>query len=211
MNTFRFGNYRASDPMSTLATEHTEAMTVVNRFGIAIGFGDKTVDEVCRENGVDTTTFLAIVNLVLAENPESLAGTPVAIESLTTYLRRSHTYFLEKQLPEIRQRLTEVLNPELTDLNQAVLDYFDKFVAATRKHMLYENNTVFPTCEKSDFNRQHAQMEKRLKEFKQLFIKYYPAENSYELCCVLRRIFNCEYELALHNAVEDYLLIPALQ
>ena len=30
-----------------------------------LGFGDKTVNEVCEAQGVDTYTFLAIVNLVI--------------------------------------------------------------------------------------------------------------------------------------------------
>ena len=38
------------------------ALSVLNRFGIELGFGDKSVEEVCKQNNVDLDFFLDIVN-----------------------------------------------------------------------------------------------------------------------------------------------------
>ena len=35
---------------------------VMSRFGIALGFGEKTVGEICKEQGVDCETFVAVSN-----------------------------------------------------------------------------------------------------------------------------------------------------
>ena len=35
---------------------------VIHRFGINLGFGDKTVSDVCEENNVDLNFFLQLVN-----------------------------------------------------------------------------------------------------------------------------------------------------
>ncbi|GHT00481.1 cation-binding protein [Bacteroidia bacterium] len=222
MNTFRFGKYRESDAMSDLISENYAALLVLSRFGIALGFGDKSIGEVCRNNRVDTDTFLAIVNLLTEENPiHASAETPVSLASLIDYLHNSHVYFLDYRLPETRKKLVEVLNEGQDDLNKAVLEYFDKFVAEVRKHMLYESNKVFPQVksllkdESKDkytvgFNKQHEQIETRLTEFKNILIKYYPAQSTNEMNSVLFDIFNCEQDLMFHNAVEDYLFLPAI-
>jgi regulator of cell morphogenesis and NO signaling len=222
MHKFRFGKYRESDAMSDLISENYAALLVLSRFGIALGFGDKSIGEVCRDNRVDTGTFLAIVNLLTEENPILASSeTQISLESLIKYLHNSHIYFLNYRLPETRKKLMEVLNEDQDDLNKAVLEYFDKFVAEVRKHMLYESNKVFPQVKSllkdeskdkytTGFNKQHEQIETRLTEFKNILIKYYPAQSTNEMNSVLFDIFNCEQDLMFHNAVEDYLFLPAI-
>ncbi|MDR0864058.1 MAG: hemerythrin domain-containing protein [Candidatus Symbiothrix sp.] len=223
MNKFRFGRYREADAMSDLISKNYSILSVLSRLGIALGFGDKSIGEVCRDNHVDTDTFLAIINLMVEDNPViSSPEARISLESLIDYLHNSHDYFLNYRLPEIREKLVAVLNEGQDDLNKAVLEYFDKFVAEVRKHMLYEDNKVFPYVksllkkENKDkyaigFSKQHEQIETRLTEFKNILIKYYPAQSTNEINSVLFEIFNCEKDLASHNAVEDYLFLPAIE
>ena len=49
--------------MCDLVCDRYPVLQVMSRFGIALGFGDKTIAEVCAENKVDTATFLAVVNM----------------------------------------------------------------------------------------------------------------------------------------------------
>jgi regulator of cell morphogenesis and NO signaling len=209
--------------MSNLISENYSALLVMSRFDIALGFGEKSIGEVCRDNQVDTHTFLAIINLMVSKNqiiPAS--GTEISVESLIDYLHKSHDYFLNYRLPEIREKLSKVLNPGEGDLNKAVMEYFDKFVAEIKKHMLNEDKKVFPyvksllTAKNKDkypisFSKQHEQIETRLTEFKNILIKYYPAQSTNKINSVLFDIFNCEKDLASHNAVEEYLFLPAIE
>ena len=209
--------------MSDLICENSSTLLVLSRFGIALGFGDKTIDEVCQDNKVDTDTFLAIINLMVTEEQFMLTSDAhISLQSLIEYLRNSHNYFLNYRLPEIRKKLTEVLDADQEDLNKAVLEYFDKFVAEIKKHMLYENNKVFPYVKSllEDenkgkyaivFSKQHEQIETRLTEFKNILIKYYPAKSTNKINGVLFDIFNCEKDLASHNSVEDCLFLPAIE
>jgi regulator of cell morphogenesis and NO signaling len=222
MNKFRFGKYRETDIMSDLIGENYPALLVLGRFGIALGFGDKSIGEVCRDNGVDTDTFLAIINLMVMENRMMpSAEIRISLESLVRYLHNSHDYFLNYRLPEIREKLIKALDENQGDLNKAVVEYFDKFVVEVKKHMLYEDNKVFPYVKTSpkdekkekysnSFSKQHEQIETRLTEFKNILIKYYPAQSTNEINSVLFDIFSCEKELTLHNAIEDYLFLPAI-
>ncbi len=218
------GKYKPAGSMSELIAENYRVLLVMSRFGISLGFGDKTIAEVCEENKVDVDTFLAVVNMLLDE--EGAAGTPPApfsIAALLEYLHYSHDYFLAFRLPAIRQQLQEALNNKQSELNIAIINYFDEYIAEVRKHMLYEEDTVFPYVRSllegrhsgsysiDVFSRQHDQVEARLGEFKNILLKYYPAKSTNELNNVLFDIFNCEHDLASHNAVEDRLFIPAIR
>lgn len=216
----RFGKYRESDRMSELVSDNYRMLLIMSRFGIGLGFEEKSIGEVCRESGVDTNTFLAVTNMLLDEG-SSVNIEGVSIGSLLSYLHNSHDYFLGFRLPAIREKLVEVVGPS-NNLAKAIVNYFDEYVAEVDKHMKYEEETVFPyVCSLLDgdrqvnysidiFQKQHDQVEARLSEFKNIIIKYYPARSTNEINSVLFDIFNCEHDLASHNAVEDYLFIPAI-
>ena len=56
--------YKPADKMSDLICDNYSLLQVMSRFGLSLGFGDKTVKEVCQMNGVDYRTFLTVVNFV---------------------------------------------------------------------------------------------------------------------------------------------------
>jgi len=220
---YKLGKYKASDSMSGLIMEHYWMLWVISRFGIALGFGDKTIDEVCRENSIDTCTFLAIVNMQIDEiGTQNLTETNLSVEMLLTYLHNAHDYFLNFRLPSIRTELSEAIRAVEGNLSHAIINYFDEYVAEVQKHMMYEEKTVFPyvrallggkkqTNYNIDmFSKQHNRIDERLTEFKHIIIKYYPAKSTNELNRVLTDIFSCEGDLMLHNAIEDRLFVPAI-
>ncbi|MDR3227019.1 MAG: hemerythrin domain-containing protein [Prevotellaceae bacterium] len=223
MSKIKIGKYTEADSMSNLICENYPALLVLSRFGMKLGFRDKSIHEVCSDNGVDTKTFLAIVNLLLrGDTKPNYTNYDVFILSMISYLHNSHNYFVNYRLPDIREKLTNALQQELKDLNKAVLYYFDEYVSEVRNHMSYEEKKVFPyvrslIADKGKgkynigiFSKQHNQVEAKLTEFKSIIIKYYETESTNEIDNVLFDIFNCESDLALHNAVEDKLFVPAI-
>lgn len=221
---YRIGKYNADDRMWDLVSDHYGVLLVMSRFGIALGFGDKTVGEVCRDSGVDTATFLAVVNMFLA-GADAPAPDPreISVEALVGYLRRSHDYFLGFRLPAIRRKLIEAIDCSRSDVAFAVIRFFDEYVAEVHRHMEYEERRVFPYVEAllagnrpenysiDVFRRHHDQVETKLSELKQILIRYVPSGSTNELNSVLFDIFSCAQDLASHNAVEDYLFVPAIK
>ena len=51
--------YEAEDKMISIIRDNYNILQSLGSFGINLGFGDKTVREVCDEQNVDTYTFLA--------------------------------------------------------------------------------------------------------------------------------------------------------
>ena len=60
--------YKPTNKMSDLIASHYKILFVMSRFGIPLGVGDKTIDEVCSENDVDVDTFLVIVEILLEKH-----------------------------------------------------------------------------------------------------------------------------------------------
>ncbi len=217
----KFGRYGKEDRMSELIGGDYRVLLVMSRFGIGIGVGDKSIAEVCGENGVDTETFLAVANLSLGSTLSPEVAKSLSVDSLLSYLHSSHDYFLRFRLPAIRAKLAGIVGQQ-TELSRAILGYFDEYAGEVRAHMEYEEKTVFPYVRSLQqgaqpggytidvFQKRHDQVEARMSEFKNLMIRFYPAQSTNEVNDVLFDIFNCEQELASHNEIEDGLLIPAI-
>ena len=135
--------YEADDKMISLIRDNYDLLQALGSFGISLGFGDKTVKETCDDNGVDTYTFLAVVNFTINgygdfENDEQLD-----VRTLLHYLDASHKYYLDFQLPFIRQELQDSLNAN-DSLGRLIMSFYDEYAHEIRRHMMYEQRTLFP-------------------------------------------------------------------
>jgi len=150
----------------------------------------------------------------------------LSITSVIEYLKNAHSYFLDFKLPLIRNKLIEAVSAQEENIpyKSIFLQFFDEYVLEVRKHMDYENKTVFRYVQKvlkgevdsryniSVFQDRHNEIDSKLIELKNILIKYYPAKgNNYLLTEVLFDILSCEVDIASHNQVEDYLFIPAVE
>lgn len=201
--------YRETNKMSDLLTQDRRAMQIVNRFGIPMGVGDKTIDTVCREHDIHTPTFLAIVNNGQSDRP----ATEIDLPTLQTYLRNAHTYFLEFLLPRLRRQLIEAINPTVTDnkIPLLIVRYFDEYVQEIRIHIQHENEGRMENHATDD-----RHITEKLHELVNLIIKYYPAHSTYPfanelMTTVLMGVYQAEEELKTHCAIEDDILRPALE
>lgn len=83
--------YRQENTMREILRDNSLLVKTVGRFGLAFGFGDDTVASICRNNGVDTATFLTVCNLLSGYPYDSSL---ISLESLTDYLKKAHAGFL---------------------------------------------------------------------------------------------------------------------
>ena len=198
--------YRDIDKMSELLSHDRRAMQIVSRFGIPMGVGEKTIEAVCRDYGIHTPTFLAIVNI------EQKQADDIDLPTLQMYLRNAHAYFLEFLLPRLRRQLIEAIGPTDTtnQIPLLILRYFDEYVQEIRTHIQHEDEGRLEVHATDD---QH--ITQKLHELVNLIIKYYPAHSAYPfanelMTTVLLGIYQTEEELKAHCAIEDEILRPAL-
>ncbi len=214
-------SYKPTDKMQDLVKDNSALILVMGRFGISLGFGDKTVAEVCRLHGVDETTFLEVVNFVLGREYDYEV---ISLPSLIGYLKEAHDYYLEFNLPKIRRQLIEAIDCSgKNDIALLIVKFYDEYVTEVRRHMEYENEVVFAYVEQllqgflnrnfsiSEFAGKHSPIGAKLKELKDIIIRYYPEKNNYLLNAVLIDIILCEQDLTSHCMIEDKLFVPAVK
>ena len=216
--------YEADDKMITLIRDNYDLLQMLGSFGISLGFGDKTVQETCTDNGVDSFTFLTVVNFTINGNAETVNDSQISVPTLVHYLEASHEWYLGFQLPFIRRELQESLNLD-DSLAQLIMRFYDEYAHEIRRHMQYEQKTLFPyvnaliECQATGdysietFSRHHGVADKKLRELKLLIIKYLPNDSFHnnQLMAALHDIYANEEWLHQHAMVEDYIFVPAIR
>jgi regulator of cell morphogenesis and NO signaling len=198
-------------------------------FGISLGFGDKTVRETCEMNGVDTYTFLTVVNFTINGYGDFEEDEQLSVPTLMHYLDASHKYYLDFQLPFIRRELTEALgrvdSGGLDSVGQLIMRFYDEYAHEIKRHMTYEQKTLFPYVQSllegrptadysiETFSKHHGAADRKLRELKLLIIKYLPADGLHnnQLTAALHDIYDNEEWLRQHAQVEDHIFVPAIR
>lgn len=231
--------YEADDKMIELIRDNYAVLQGLGAFGISLGFGDKTVREVCQEQEVDCHTFLVVVNFIINRYAPQKHDDAISVRTLLTYLQASHRYFLDFQLPSIRAKLVDALN--LKDerrvhkdvvatgregtLGAFILRIYDEYARSIVVHMKYEEKTLFPYVEAllrgdqmADYNieifsKHHGDTTGKLLELKNVIIKYLPDDGlaNNKLTATLYDIYNNEEWLSNHSNVEDEIFVPAIR
>ncbi len=216
--------YEPDDKMISLIRDNYNLLQSLGSFGINLGFGDKTVDQVCTEQNVDTFTFLAVVNFTINGYRDFEDIGKLSVPTLLQYLRASHAYFLEFQLPFIRKELVDALD-EKNNLARLIMKLYDEYSRSITSHMNYEEKNVFPYVEAlmdgkptdgysiDTYSKHHGQESNRLRELKSIIIKYLPSDGLHnnQLSATLYDIYNNEEWLALHAEVEEQIFMPAIK
>ncbi|WP_027452396.1 LuxR C-terminal-related transcriptional regulator [Segatella albensis] len=215
--------YEAEDQLINIIRDNSNMLQSLGSFGINLGFGDKTVKEVCEAQNVDTFTFLAVVNFTINGyyNPDD--ADRLSVSTLMKYLKASHAYYIDFQLPFIRKELSEALD-ENDSLARLIMQIYDEYAHGVTKHMKYEEGSLFPYVEKllngeideknsiTTFSKHHDQMDEKLRELKNIMIKYLPSDGLHnnQLTATLYDIYNNEDWLSQHAQVEDKIFMPAI-
>ena len=219
-----FKMYEPGDKMITLIKDNYSVLQALGSFGINLGFGDKTVSETCQMNDVDTYTFLAVVNFTINGYGEFENDEQISVSTLLHYLKVSHAYYLDFQLPFIRRELKESISDD-DPLGMLIMKLYEEYSQEIRRHMKYEEKTLFPYVESllegrpmndynvETFSKHHEQTDKKLRELKLMMIKYLPADaqSNNQLTATLYDIYNNEEWLQQHAEVEDHIFTPAIK
>lgn len=215
--------YEADDQLISIIRDNYNVLQSLGSFGISLGFGDKTVKEVCEKEHVDTTTFLAVVNFTINGYLDKIQIDQLDVATLLHYLRASHEYFMKFQLPFIRKKLADSLD-ETDNVGKLILKLYDNYVHSITSHMTFEERTLFPYVQRlldgqsggkfniDTFSKHHSSVTQKLKELKSIIIKYLPSDElrNNRLTATLYDLYNNEEWLSLHSEVEDNIFIPAI-
>ncbi|MEE4260489.1 MAG: hemerythrin domain-containing protein [Bacteroidales bacterium] len=211
---------------------------VINRFGIHLGFGDGTIEEICEDKEVNTEFFLTILNTYHdAQYFPKKHLQSFHSATLIEYLRKAHQFYLEQKIPAIKKlicKLTEE-SDQNKDTYQLAANFFNEYELEFTKHIDREENVVYPyvyELEKAiksgkastelldqmtsysimDYEDEHDNVEEKLFDLKNLIIKYLPApKNESTSYKILLELFELEKDLREHARIEDMILVPKVE
>jgi regulator of cell morphogenesis and NO signaling len=214
-------------------------LQLISRFGIKLGFGDKSVKQVCMDHSIDVNFFLEIVNSYHQKDyfpKKQLQGFPLKL--IIDYLRKSHDYYLHTKIPQIASLLNQlsVYNRSSKIRSLQLIDtFFNEYKNELAVHIQREEEKVYPyvfAVEKAfisknpgreieesirlysmeDFEMEHDNVEDKLFDLKNILIKYLPLPIDSNLCNdILVELFKLEDDLSDHTRIENKVLIPKVK
>lgn len=221
--------FSANDKMLHLVQTNPNLLPMIHRFGIRLGFGNHSVQELCNDYGVNTNFFLAIVNAYHHKHyfPEEhlLGFSPLLI---LDYLKKTHDYYIHFSLPQIEELIHRLLEstPEQNSEMKMIEAFYRAYKAKLLKHIADEETRVFPFVERlvlqpnsivekafdMNFEKEHAHVDLELDDLKNLILKYLVSDYDVLVCNKLMdEIYRFEKDIRDHSRMEDVILIPQVE
>lgn len=211
--------------MADLIESNYNVLLLLPRFGISLGVGERSVQEICAQYHISVDLFLLVCRIY--SNSDYIVSdeelNKISIQDLINYLKRSHFYYRTDRLQIIESQLM-LLNQNLDPRNgKIIVTFFDEYKRELLNHFGYEESMVFPYIDSllqekvlTDFNihifeDNHSNIEEKLHDLKNILIKYLPAHSQTNYSELLFNIFLLEDDLNKHTRLEDHVLIPYVE
>lgn len=213
-------------------------LSVLNRFGIILGFGDKTIEEVCKEKNVDLNFFLEILNTFVDKDyfPKKHLQT-FSVGLITEYLQKTHQFYHQIKVPEIELLIGNMVDSCYTqkDTLELLKKFFNDYKQELLNHTQREEDIVYPyslaiekafnektfdttivdlmeTYSIDIFSTEHDDIEEKLFDLKNIVIKYLPQPKDARLCNkLIHQLFILEQDLNDHSRIENKVLVPKIR
>lgn len=217
--------------LSEVVEEHPSLIPVINRFGIRLGLGDKSVKALCDEYRLDPDFLLTVLNTFLNEEyfPEKKLQT-FHTSQIIDYLTKTNHYYQRYQLPNIERHLNSFISMSTPGNN--TLNLIGKFFSSFKEELTIrieqDENKWFPYCrslcekvnesqatgqirELSLSSEQRAEdaIEALLADLKSIMVKHLSGEYNENLCyAVIFAISSLEKDIKQHNRIRYRILTP---
>ena len=215
--------------MADAINQYHSLLTILPRLGIPLGFGEKSIGQLCEEHRVSEALFLLISRVYCQDDyfPTANELQQCPMSDIIQYLITSHKDYLENKLPHIEHHLNILLEPMDKKYSTLISNFYAEFRKEVEKHFLYEEKVIFPylrqiiseqeatesaTYQKHTFNQQHDDIEDTLNDLSNLLLKYIPAEISpVERVDMLLDMYALSNDISKHAMMEDRILVPYIQ
>lgn len=207
--------------LADIITANYSLVLMLPRFNIALGFGEKSVKEICERNGISVHFFLLICNVYTFDNYTPNNTSFTEMDFLVPYLSASHHYYMQERLPHIEHHLNKIADNIDEKYGTILKRFFTNYKDEVAEHFSYEEKTVFPYLNKmeqgvinekytiKEFSATHSNIEDKLNDLIQIIFKYLPKNtSSNESIELIFDIMQLSNDLKKHQLIEDKILIP---
>ena len=215
-------------PLSEVVEDNTSLIPVIHRFGIHLGLGDETIQEICDRYHLNTDFFLTMINTFLNEDyfPEKkLQG--FHLSQIVDYLTKTNHYYQRHQLPNIERHLRSFLSMSDPDNNSLVLieKIFTAFKDVLLRRIKNDEKECFPyylslsnqlkdaifSFEMNHSDETDDSIEALLSDLRHIMIKHLSGEYDENLChAVIFAVNTLAKDIKQHNRIRFRILRPMI-
>ena len=208
-------------------------LPVLNRFGIFAGFGDNTVEQICKQKNINISFFLGIVNAFLDKNYKADDfKDDYRLADIVAYLTKAHKDYVQ-QLEYLEKLLSQVLSTCCASRKNEVgliSDFFLSYKKDLINHITFEDTRIFPYCLEVEekylnnkgnieysvdldyYKNEHMKIESKIVDLKSIIVKYLPIDTPSKLLnTLIFEIYDLENDLFSHQSIEDRLLLTKVE
>ena len=203
--------------MANVLSEYNELIPVLNRFGIKLGVGDSTIEDLCISYNLNPALVLTVLNVYIDEDfyPENIDD--ISTEEIVDYFHNTVENYIHDLVPNIEKHLNAFIainsaennsssysenrppkNSEIEELNMLNLLFikFKERMSAQIKNLI---------------NHQDDFPDDLLHDLKNILIKHLSSDFNQNLCyAVIFSIHSFQKDLAAHNRLRIRSLSPKL-
>ncbi|MFA7066467.1 MAG: LuxR family transcriptional regulator, partial [Dysgonamonadaceae bacterium] len=189
--------------LSQILAQHHILIPIVNRFGIRLGVGDKTIETICEEQDLNIDFILTILNVYLDEDymPQNKLS-QFDLEPIATYFNETIQNYLNSLVPNIEKHLHAFIatsnsqNEELNILQKVFYQFKEELVLHLEKGL--KHTGTYP--------------HELLRDIKSILIKHVSGDFNQNLCyAVIFSVGSLESDLIIHNRLKNSILKPKLK
>ena len=205
--------------MADMIATNYDLILMLPRFGIPLGFGDKSVREVCREHGVEENFFLTVCNIYTFDDfqPDDEELSAIDRRMVAEHLRASHRYYIDERLPHLQHHLDHIVEHTGEQSARILKKYFADYCREVREHVRREEKNLMEVATADSarpvptvhYQKSHDNIKDKLSDLTQIIYKYVPGERlNEEMMELVFDILQLSRDLEKHAAIEEMLLLP---
>lgn len=223
------------EKLGDIVKNHPQLLNFLDRLEIQLGFGEKTIEDICKEKQISSVFFVELMQLITKKydlNPNYIED--FELKLTIKYLVKSHHSFLNDYIFDLEILINKLQKDEVGREKDCILliKFFNNYKSEICEHLNYEDNVIYPyilDLEKSisdnkydnsildriklnpirNYIKKHDSLDDKLNDLKNLIIKFFkPFNSTKNIRILIKLMFELEEDLKLHELIENKILFP---
>lgn len=214
--------------LSQIIIDDPTILSVLSRFGISLGVGDMTIEQICQQKKMNVVFFTTILNTFRDPDffPEKILYSFEA-HLIVDYLKKTNQTYLQFQLPNIERHLHLLISKSDAQNSNLliIMKFFSEVKAQLMKRIDDDKNRWFPeilALEKSDenkvestvmaFDESNDSIEDKINDLISMFVVHLTGDYDINLGqAVLLALDSLKKDIAQNNRIRKRILMPLYQ
>ena len=214
--------------LSQIIIDDPTILSVLSRFGISLGVGDMTIEQICQQKKMNVVFFTTILNTFRDPDffPEKILYSFEA-HLIVDYLKKTNQTYLQFQLPNIERHLHLLISKSDAQNSNLliIMKFFSEVKVQLMKRIDDDKNRWFPeilALENSEgnkvestvmaFDESNDSIEDKINDLISMFVVHLTGDYDINLGqAVLLALDSLKKDIAQNNRIRKRILMPLYQ